>query len=210
LSLIDWFYQTAIQFSFLGVFFISLIGAMVIVVPIPYTLVIFWLGQAGWDPLFLMIAGGFGSAVGELAGYFLGYYGRRLISEERQKRMDYLLKLLGKYTPVAIFLFALTPLPDDLLFIPIGLLRFNILKAFIPALLGKFLMIYLVAYFGRIGGNFITSIFGSEGNLLGSVITTILLIAVILALYRIDWEKVFIKYVKERQSGETNSENDCK
>jgi len=204
LSLIDWLYQTAIQFSFLGVFLISLIGAMAIVVPIPYTLVIFWLGQAGWDPLFLMIAGGCGSAVGELAGYLLGYYGRRLISEEQQKRMDYLLKLLGKYTPLAIFLFALTPLPDDLLFIPIGLLRFNILKAFIPALLGKFLMVYLVAYFGRIGGSLITRFFGSEGSILGSVITTILLIAVILVLYRIDWEKVFFKYVEGRQSEEND------
>jgi membrane protein YqaA with SNARE-associated domain len=162
------------------------------------------LGQAGWDPLFLTIAGGCGSAIGELFGYLLGYYGRRLISEERQRRMDYLLKLLGKYTPLAIFLFALTPLPDDLLFIPIGLLRYNILKAFIPALLGKFLMIYLVAYFGRVGGDFIESIFGGEGSLLGSVITTILLIAIILALYRINWEKVFFKYVKVRSSEENN------
>jgi len=78
---------------------------MSIVVPIPYTLVIFWLGQAGWDPIMLMISGGAGSAIGELAGYFLGYYGRRLVSEERQKKMDYLLRVLGKYSPAAIFLF---------------------------------------------------------------------------------------------------------
>jgi membrane protein YqaA with SNARE-associated domain len=190
----------AVQFGFLGVFFISLVGTMAIIVPIPYTLAIFLLGQAGWDPLFLMIAGGLGSAIGELVGYFLGYYGRRLISQERQRKMDYLLRLFGSYTPVAVFLFALTPLPDDLLFIPLGLLKYSIFKAFIPALLGKFLMIYLVAYFGRIGDKIIESIFGTEGSLIGSIITTVLLIAIVVALYRVDWERLLTKFLKGRVS----------
>lgn len=200
MSLIDWFEQMAVQFGYLGVFFISLVGTMAIIVPIPYTLAIFLLGKAGWDPIFLMIAGGTGSAIGELVGYLLGYYGRRLISQERQRRMDYLLKLFGSYTPVAIFLFALTPLPDDLLFIPLGLLRYSIFKAFIPALLGKYLMIYLVAYFGKIGDKILESIFGTEGSLIGSIITTVLLIAIVVALYRVDWERVLAKFFKEKTS----------
>ncbi|MCW4052290.1 MAG: VTT domain-containing protein [Candidatus Bathyarchaeota archaeon] len=194
----DWFEQMAVQFGFLGVFFISLVGTMAIIVPIPYTLVIFLLGKAGWDPILLMIAGGSGSAIGELVGYLLGYYGRRLISHERQRKMDYLLRLFGNYTPVAIFLFALTPLPDDLLFIPLGLLKYSLLKAFIPALLGKFLMIYLVAYFGKIGDKIIESIFGTEGSLIGSIITTILLITIVVALYLVDWERVLAKFFKEK------------
>jgi membrane protein YqaA with SNARE-associated domain len=190
----------AVQFGFFGVFFISLVGTMAIIVPIPYTLAIFLLGKAGWDPLFLMIAGGSGSAIGELVGYLLGYYGRRLISQERQRKMDYLLRLFGDYTPVAIFLFALTPLPDDLLFIPLGLLKYSIFKAFIPTLLGKFLMIYLVAYFGRIGDKIIESLFGTEGSLVGSIVTTVLLIVIVVALYRVDWERLLAKFFKERTS----------
>ncbi len=190
----------AVQFGFFGVFFISLVGTMAIIVPIPYTLAIFLLGKAGWDPLFLMIAGGSGSAIGELAGYLLGYYGRRLISQERQRKMDYFLRLFGTYTPVAIFLFALTPLPDDLLFIPLGLLKYSIVKTFIPALLGKFLMIYLVAYFGRIGDKIMESIFGTEGSLVGSIVTTVLLIVIVIALYRIDWERLLAKFFKEGTS----------
>jgi membrane protein YqaA with SNARE-associated domain len=190
----------AVQFGFFGVFFISLVGTMAIIVPIPYTLAIFLLGKAGWDPLFLMIAGGSGSAIGELVGYLLGYYGRRLISQERQRKMDYLLRLFGNYTPVAIFLFALTPLPDDLLFIPLGLLKYSIFKAFIPTLLGKFLMIYLVAYFGRIGDKIMESLFGTEGSLVGSIVTTVLLIVIVVALYRVDWERLLAKFFKERTS----------
>ena len=172
---------------------------MAIVIPIPYTIIKFSLGQAGWDPLLLTVAGGTGSAIGELVGYFLGYYGRRLISVERQRRMDYLLRIFGKYTPLAIFCFALTPLPDDLLFIPLGLMRYSVLKAFIPALLGKLLMIYTVAYFGKIGGDIILSFFG-DGSWIGSVITMALLILVVALLYRIDWEKVFDRYFNRNNS----------
>ncbi len=172
---------------------------MAIVIPIPYTIIIFGLGARGWDPLLLTIAGGTGSAIGELVGYFLGYYGRRLISVERQRRMDYILRIFGKYTPLAIFFFALTPLPDDLLFIPLGLMRYSILKAFIPALLGKLLMIYTVAYFGKIGGDIILSFFG-DASWIGSVVTMALLILVVALLYRIDWEKVFDRYFNRNNS----------
>lgn len=191
-------YQVAAQFGYFGVFLVSLVGTMAIVVPIPYTLVILGLGAAGWDPLLLTIAGGSGSAIGELAGYFLGYYGRRIISEERQRKMDYFLKLFGKYTPAAIFIFALTPLPDDLLFIPLGILQYSLFKAFIPAILGKTLMCYILATFGKIYGDLLTLLFGDTGSWISTAITAVFLILVIYALYRVDWEKVFDRYVANR------------
>ena len=199
MSFVDWMRDVAVQFGFFGVFLVSLIGTMAIVVPIPYTLVILLLGIEGWDPLLLTIAGGSGSAIGELAGYMLGYYGRRIISEERQRKMDYLLKLFGKYTPIAIFVFALTPLPDDLLFIPLGILRYSLIKAFIPALIGKVLMVYILASFGKVYGDVLTFLFGDENSWIGAVITAVLLILVIYLLYRVDWEKVFDKYVANRR-----------
>ncbi|UCG36245.1 MAG: VTT domain-containing protein [Candidatus Bathyarchaeota archaeon] len=190
----------ALQFGYLGVFLISLLGTMAIIIPIPYTLVILFLGIDGWDPLMLTLAGGVGSALGEFIGYFLGYYGRKVISQERLKNMDYLLKLFGKYTPAAIFLFALTPLPDDLLFIPLGILRYNPIKALLPALAGKSLMSYILASFGNAYGDFLVLLFGDEKGLIGAVMTGVLLILVIYVLYRVDWQKVFEKYVGSRDS----------
>ena len=194
----DWMKQLATQFGYFGVFLVSLIGTMAIVIPIPYTVVILFLGIEGWDPLLLTIAGGSGSAIGEIAGYFLGYYGRRIISEERQRKMGYFLKLFGRYTPAAIFLFALTPLPDDLLFIPLGILQYSLVKAFIPAILGKALMCYILASFGKVYGDILGFVFGDTGSWIGTIITAVLLILVIYALYRVDWEKVFDKYVTNR------------
>lgn len=194
----DWMNYFWLQFGYFGVFLVSIIGTASIIIPVPYTLLIFWLGVWGYDPLLLTIAGGAGSAIGEFSGYLLGYYGRRLLSSERQRKMGYLLKLFGRYGPIAIFLFALTPLPDDLLFIPLGILRYSYVKAFIPSVLGKLFMCYILAYFGRTQGQLILLLFGQEGSWIGMIITAVLLVIVVIALYRIDWEKVFEKYMSRR------------
>jgi len=92
----------------------------------------------------------------------------------------------------------LTPLPDDLLYIPLGILRYEFYKAFIPTLIGKLLMILIIAYFGRTAGEVIRLLFGEGGAEIVIVVTTILLLLVLVAMYRIDWEKVFEKYVAKR------------
>ncbi len=189
--------QFAIQFGYLGVFVISFIGSVSIVFPVPYTLVIFFLGGI-LDPLLVAIAGGVGAALGEFSGYALGYYGRKVVSEERRRKMDYMLRIFGKYGSATIFLFALTPLPDDLLFIPLGVMRYPFLKAFIPALLGKMLMTFILAYSGQQSIEFIRTLFGGS-EWIGILITIILLIVVIVAIIRIDWEKVFDKYVGDKK-----------
>jgi membrane protein DedA with SNARE-associated domain len=158
-----------------------------------------------WNSTLLVVAGGLGSALGELTGYALGYFGRRVVSEERQRKMTYLVRVFDRYGPLAIFVFALTPLPDDLLFIPLGIMKYKFYKAFIPSLIGKLLMIFILVNSGNIAGGIFTRVFGENGNLWGIVITTILLVIVIFALYRIDWEKVLKKYVGDK--GGKNIEN---
>lgn len=200
--------QLLLQYSYFGVFLISFIGTASIIVPIPYTLIIFTLSLSGqWNSTLLIIAGGLGSAFGELTGYALGYFGRRIISEERQKKMTYLVRLFDRYGPLAIFVFALTPLPDDLLFIPLGIMKYKFYKAFIPAVIGKLLMIFIIVNSGSITGGILVGIFGEGGNMWGMMITTILLAVVLILLYRIDWEKLLKKYVGER--GETKDESNC-
>jgi len=191
--LLDWMEQFANQFGYLGVFIISFIGSVSVVFPIPYTIVIYVLG-AVLDPFFVAVSGGLGSALGEFSGYALGYYGRTVVSEERRRKMDYMVKVFDRYGPAAIFFFALTPLPDDLLFIPLGVMRYPFWKAFIPALLGKTLMTFILAYSGQQSIAIIETLFAGSG-LLGTVITSALLILIIVAMIKIDWEKLFERHV---------------
>jgi len=195
----------ALQYGYFGIFLISLIGALSIIFPIPYTVIIFALGGLkvgeAWvfEPLLIAVAAGIGSAIGEFSGYLLGVGGRKVISDKYKKKMDFLVRVFNKYGPITIFLFALTPLPDDLLFIPMGVMRYSIVKAFIPALIGKFCMNLIVAYSGRFSIQIIRDIFGVESDwisaLIGMVIAIALLIIVFVIMFKVDWEKHFEKYV---------------
>jgi membrane protein YqaA with SNARE-associated domain len=211
-----WLQNFAVQYGYLGIFLISLLGATAIFVPIPYTLVIFILGGlvddfGNWvfDPLWIAVAAGAGAAIGEFSGYLLGVGGRKVIGNRYKKRMDFITKLFKKYGSIAIFIFALTPLPDDLLFIPLGVMRYSLLRAFVPALLGKFFSNLIIAYSGRLSLEIVKTLFGVEGEgtslLVGTIIGIVLLVIVFIIMFKLDWEKYFAKYVDEPESsGETS------
>lgn len=208
----NWLYTFATQYGYLGIFLISLFGAMSIFVPIPYPVVIFILGGLpSFDPLWIAVAAGIGSAIGEFSGYLLGVGGRKVISDRYKKKMDFITKLFKKYGSIAIFIFALTPLPDDLLFIPLGVMRYSLLRAFIPAVLGKFFSNLIIAYSGRLSLDIVKNIFGVEGEgtslLVGTIIGIVLLVIVLIIMFKFDWEKHFAKYVEEPKDKSENSED---
>ena len=107
------------------------------------------------------------------------------------------MKIFDHYGPVLVFLFALTPLPDDLLFIPLGISRYNFVKVFIPCLLGKIIMAYLIAYSGKVSYGFIRVIFG-ESAYIATIVTLILLAIMVIAVLKIDWEIIFKKYIEKK------------
>lgn len=98
----------------------------------------FWLEIIG-----LALIGGLGSALGEFTGYAVGY-GTKKVAEERDSdllnNVDGFGKLIlenQKRTPLYIFLFAMTPLPDDILFLPLGMIKYPFWKCIVPGWLGK-------------------------------------------------------------------------
>ncbi len=64
-------------------------------------------------------------------------------------------------------------------------------------------MNFIVAYSGRYAIQIIEDIFGEGSDwiavLLGGLLGIILLIIVMVVMFKIDWEKVFEKYVGERK-----------
>jgi len=210
-QLSEWMESLALQYGYLGIFLISLIGATSIIFPIPYTVIIFTIGGLkvgeAWvfEPLWIAGAAGIGSAIGEFSGYLLGFGGRRVIGERYKRKMEFLMKVFDRFGSIAIFLFALTPLPDDLLFIPLGVMRYNFVKAFFPALVGKFFMNLVVAYSGRFSIQIIRDIFGVESGwisaLIGMILAIVLLVTVFIIMFKVDWEKFFEKYITKKEDG---------
>jgi len=198
-DIINWLMSLSSQYGYFGIFLLGLIGALSIFFPIPYTVVIFTLGQT-FEPVWIAVAAGLGATLGEFSGYLLGYGGRKAIGEKYKRKMDVLIKVFKKYGPIVVFLFALTPLPDDLLFIPLGVMRYRIVKVLVPALIGKFCMNLIVAYSGRFSIGIIRDIFGVESDwitaLIGMVLAVTLLIIVLVIMFKVDWEKYIEKHLK--------------
>jgi len=194
----DWMGQLAC-YGYPGVFLLSLIGSLSIVFPIPYTIVIYMLGPL-LDPFLIALSGGLGSAMGEAIGYALGYFGRSLLSEERRRKMDYMLKIFSRYGFIMIFLFALTPLPDDLLIVPLGIMHYNPVKFFIPCLAGKTLMCLILALGGRFSISIIRSVLGNEGSWVANLAVFLILVLIVIFMLKIDWEKIFFKYFEKKET----------
>lgn len=173
----------------LGVFLASIIGNVVPFFPVPYLFIVGLVASRnpgiGLIPIAIIAASG--AAIGKFAIYAAGYGAGGVLSGKRA-RFDSLRKLLGGSAFLAAFIFAASPLPDDVVFIPLGVLRYSPVKTFISLLTGKFVLALAVAYtFRRASGLVDLFLGGSLVAVLGSIVA-FLFISVLIV--RIDWERV--------------------
>ncbi len=131
--------------------------------------------------------------------FYVSYYGRNILSSTTKRRILPLQRLLSKYGGPGAFIAALTPIPDDLIYIPLGLSKYNPWKFAIATFLGKFFLneiIVLGAVF--LGRPFVESL-GSDSTepvyLVIGAVTSFIVLGIILYLYlKIDWAKIIGKW----------------
>ena len=182
-----WMGNLVATYGYVGAFLISVFGNFTIFFPVPFVITIYTFG-ATLNPFLLGLACGIGSTIGEFSAYLIGRGGRRVIDDKYGKQLETAKLLVQKYGMAIIFLFAVLPLPDDLILIPLGMLRYNLKKAMAAMFFGKFLMCTAVAYAGRYSYSTIKDIFASSGWF-GGFASTGLLIIVIYVMLKVDWIK---------------------
>jgi len=190
---LQWIITLLMRYGYAGVFTISLLGSLLVFVPVPYLLLIFWMGSL-FNPVLVGIVGGLGATAGKMTSYIIGAVGRKFISSERRDRLDFARTLLGKYGALAIFFFALSPLPDDILYVPLGIMRYNLISFFIFCLSGKIILTTIVAFGGDLS-KAIIYYFAGEYGFVGIFLTVLFVVASIYITLRLDWEKLFMKYM---------------
>ena len=186
---------------YFGILLLCFFGAVSIVAPIPYTSFLFLLFAAYPGKINLLLAsvlGGTGSAIGELIGWIIGKQMRKPLKEKYRRRIDSLLRLAISYGEwgiyLLIFLFALTPLPDDILFIALGLANYPLVRALLACIPGKVLMIGILGVVGeRIGE------LGMPPQFI-IILTVVLLLFILALMLLIDWEEILEKRLYRRSS----------
>ncbi len=190
----------SIQYGYLGVFLVTAIAAASLFLPIPDTIVVFTIGSSFlYEPIWVAIVATVGATIGEFTGYLLGYTGRKTLNKRYGKNINLLQKLFQKFGAIAIFLFALTPLPDDLIYIPLGALRYNVVKVFIPTFIGKFIMYLTIVYGGRFFIDTVADSIGITNDWLPAFVSMILGIVAFFLMLKVDWSKYVEKYLSKKE-----------
>ena len=150
---VDHFFDLAAQFGAPGMFVAGLVGNASILVQVPYTLPLLSVALDGATLPHLLVLGlacGIGAGVGEIISYLIadavlartpGLPESRVYRwiERNTERHPVL-------TKVAIFVWAVTPLPDDTVIVPLAMVDYGVRRIALPLFLGKVVHNLVIAF----------------------------------------------------------------
>jgi membrane protein DedA with SNARE-associated domain len=127
--------------------------------------------------------------------FYASYGGRKIISEKTKKRMKPFQKLVKRYGGSAAFVAAATPIPDDLVYIPLGLAKYNPKRFFVATLSGKFVLYYVIALISHYMGLSLLEpvLQGIDDPLpvyIGIIALGAAMTIVVILLLRLNWERI--------------------
>src|SRR5207253_3748218 len=77
------------------------------------------------DPNVISLSSALGSVIGKMIIFYASYYGHKILNSNTKKRMFPLHRLLSRYGWLGAFIAASIPIPDDLVYITLGLAKYN-------------------------------------------------------------------------------------
>ena len=200
----DFFPFFSSEVGYLGLALVSFFGSLIPFVPIPSFILLITMSTGNqFDLHILALTAAITATVAKQIIFAISYGGRRIISEKTKQRMKPFQKLVKKYGAGAAFFAAATPIPDDLVYVPLGLAKYNPLRFFIATLTGKIVLCYVIVILSHnLSGPVIDPIFESFGIsetkdlddptpiLVGIIVFGAAMTAVVVALLRMDWNKI--------------------
>ncbi|HEY7227142.1 MAG TPA: VTT domain-containing protein [Nitrososphaeraceae archaeon] len=184
------------DFGYLGILLISFVGSIVVFVPIPYFPVLITAAfNNNLNPTLIAISSAIGAVIAKLIIFYASYYGRNVLSPKIKDKMVPLQRLLGRYGGIGAFVAAVSPIPDDIVYIPLGLAKYSPWKFAISTFLGKFIfneILVLGAIY--LGKPFVNNLMANSTNIDYLIVVTVGSIAalgvIIYFALKIDWAKV--------------------
>lgn len=143
------------NWGYVGVAAVEFGNSAMVAIPTPSYLYTFSMG-AILNPFVVGIIGGTFATVGELIGYYLGRRGSAILPNS--PRIERFKTWTGRWGTVALFWFALLPVPFDIAGIWAGAARYPLVRFFPPVLLGKSIKITMIALAGYFGMEALTGL----------------------------------------------------
>lgn len=125
------------NYGYLGAFLVSLITTTSIIFPIPGFVIIAAIAASTANWPLVALAAALGNGVGECTSYIAGYGGSAIINPQRYRLYQRAEDWMRRHGSVTVFIFALTPLPFDVVGIAAGALRFPLWKFILAIIAGR-------------------------------------------------------------------------
>ena len=188
------------EVGYLGLAIVSFFGSLIPFVPIPsFVLVATMAVGEQFDIHVLVLIAALTSTAAKQIIFYISYGGRKIISEKTKKRMKPFQKLVKRYGGSAAFVAAATPIPDDLVYIPLGLAKYNPKRFFVATLSGKIVLFYVIVLISHYTGLSLLEpvLQGIDDPLpvyIGIIALGVAMTLVVILLLRLNWEKILGKF----------------
>ena len=179
---------------------VNFFGSLIPFVPLPGFLLLATMSVGNeYDLHVLALLSGISAAVAKQIIFFVSFNGRRIMNEKTRKRMRPFERLVKKYGAAAAFVAAATPIPDDIIFVPLGLAKYNPKRFFIATLIGKIILSYVIVLISHYIGlsfiePFLANIDDTTPIYIGIIIFGVIMTAVIVLLLKLDWVRIMGKF----------------
>lgn len=184
------------EVGYLSLGLVNFIGSLVPFVPLPGFLLLATMAVGSqYDLHVLALLSAITATAAKQIIFYASYGGRRIINKKTQDRMLPFQRLVKRYGAGAAFFAAATPIPDDLVYVPLGLAKYSPVRFFIATLTGKIVLSYVIVfvshYFGlSIAAPFLENIDDATPVYLGIIIFGASMSAVIILLLKLDWHRI--------------------
>jgi len=188
------------ELGYFGLSLISFFGSLIPFVPIPSFLFLATMAALGdqFNIHILALLSAVTATAAKQIIFYLSYTGRRILKEETRKRMKPFERLVKRYGGAAAFIAAATPIPDDLVYIPLGLAKYNPKRFFLATFSGKLVLSYVIVLSSHFLGlsiiePYIEDIEDPTPIYIGIVAFGVLLTVTVILMLRLDWAKILGK-----------------
>ncbi len=187
------------EVGYLSLALVNFFGSLVPFVPLPGFLLLATMSVGDTFHLHVLaLVSAITATAAKQIIFFVSTRGRKIISEKTRKRMRPFERLVKKYGAAAAFVAAATPIPDDIIFVPLGLAKYNPKKFFIATLTGKIVLSYVIVFISHYLGlslvePFIETIDDATPIYIAIIIFGAMMTTVVVLLLRLDWVRVMGK-----------------
>jgi len=135
--------------AYLVIFGIVFLSNAAVIIPLPFAAVFLVAATSRQDPLLVALVASVAGSVGEITGYYAGYVGKKIISDEHMENYGKIAGWVQRHGSKAVFFMALQPvLPFDVAGLVAGALKMPLRKFLFFCWAGKLPKYLLLCYGG--------------------------------------------------------------